>query len=319
MTSSSFTTRVIRVDRVADNIRAYTLAREDTQPLPEFSAGAHIDLLLDNGMARQYSLCSAPEALDSYRIAVQLEPSGRGGSAYIHEHIEAGSALSINAPRNHFELNESADHYLLIAGGIGITPLMLMAARLKALGKPFTLHYLCRTPEQAAFQGELEQQFGDQVQFHFSYGDSSKRLDLDALFTGQKQATEVYTCGSEPLLQSILDTADKYPDIQVIFERFSAASNVGHAENAAFEIELARSGKTLSVAADQSILEVLRAEGFSVETMCEEGLCGSCEVDLLEGEADHRDSVLTDAEKQEQSALMVCCSRAASARLKLDL
>ena len=319
MTSSSITTRVIRVDRVADNICAYTLAREEKQPLPEFGAGAHIDLLLDNGMARQYSLCSAPEALDSYRIAVQLETSGRGGSAYIHEHIEAGSALSINAPRNHFELNESADNYLLIAGGIGITPLMLMAARLKALGKPFTLHYLCRTPEQAAFQGELEQQLGDQVQFHFSYGDSRRRLDLDALFAGQKQATEVYTCGSEPLLQSILDAAENYPDIQVIFERFSAASNVGQAANSAFEIELARSGKTLSVAADQSILEVLRAEGFNVETMCEEGLCGSCEVDLLEGEADHRDSVLTDAEKQEQSALMVCCSRAASGRLKLDL
>lgn len=319
MTSLTLTTRIVRVDQVAENTRAYTLARNDNQPLPEFSAGAHIDLLLNNGMIRQYSLCSDPAQLGHYQVAVQLEADGRGGSAYIHEQLQAGDELQINAPRNHFELNESADNYLLIAGGIGITPLMLMAARLRELGKPFTLHYLCRTSEQAAFRDQLAQQLGDQVQFHFTQGDTARRLDLAQLFAVQPDGTEVYTCGSEALLQSILDAAEKQPNVQVFFERFSAAPTDENAVNEGFEIELARSGKVLQVGADQSILQVLRDEGFTVETMCEEGLCGSCEVDLLEGEADHRDSVLTEPEKQEQNVLMVCCSRAASSRLKLDL
>jgi len=157
------------------------------------------------------------------------------------------------------------------------------------------------------------------VEFHYSYGDAQRRLDIPALFADQPEGTQVYTCGSERLLQSILAAADAHPEISVHFERFAAAPTADCAENSTFEIELAGNGKVVEVQPDQSILEVLRGEGYQIETMCEEGLCGSCEVTLLEGEADHRDSVLTDDEKAEQSALMVCCSRARSPRLKLDL
>ncbi|MEH6576070.1 MAG: PDR/VanB family oxidoreductase [Amphritea sp.] len=319
MTSQTIATRITAVEQVAENVRAYTLACDDQSALPEFSAGAHIDLLLDNGLIRQYSLCSDPARCHEYQVAVLLEDEGRGGSAWIHKHLQQDTELQIHAPRNHFELNESADNYLLIAGGIGITPIMLMAARLQQLNKPFKLHYLSRTPEQAAFAEQLSQQLGDQIQCHYSYGDSNKRLNIAELFSAQQQSTEVYTCGSEPLLQSILDAAEDKANIKVIYERFSAAPIDDSIVNGGFEVELANSGKVIEILPEQSILEVLRAEGHQIETMCEEGLCGSCEVGLLEGEADHRDSVLTADEQAEQSVLMVCCSRANSARLKLNL
>lgn len=319
MTSQSITTRVTAVEQVAQNVHAYTLACDDRSVLPEFSAGAHIDLLLDNGQIRQYSLCSDPARRHEYQVAVLLEEDGRGGSAWIHKHLRKDSELQIHEPRNHFELNESADNYLLIAGGIGITPIMLMATRLQQLDKPFTLHYLSRTPEQAAFAEQLSQKLGDRIQCHYSYGDSNKRLNIDELFGAQQQSTEVYTCGSEPLLQSILDAAEDKASIKVIYERFSAAPIDETIVNGSFEVELANSGKIIEILPEQSILEVLRAEGHQIETMCEEGLCGSCEVGLLEGDADHRDSVLTVDEQAEQSVLMVCCSRANSTRLKLDL
>ncbi|WP_271271620.1 PDR/VanB family oxidoreductase [Aliamphritea hakodatensis] len=319
MSSQPITTRITAAEDVAGQIRAYTLEATDGSELPDFSAGAHIDVLLGNDLIRQYSLCSDPAERHHYRIAVLHEPDGRGGSDYMHRQLKAGDELKIHGPRNHFELDMSGDNYLLLAGGIGITPIMLMALQLQAAGKPFTLHYLCRTPEQAAFRHWLEETFGSAVEFHYSYGDAAKRLDLRALFSLQNQPTRVYTCGSEGLLQAILDAAESLPDIEVNFERFSAAPVADDAVSEAFEIEIASSGETLQVGEAQTILEVLQDAGHEIETMCKEGLCGSCEVDLLEGEADHRDSVLNDAEKAEQNVLMVCCSRARTPRLKLDL
>ena len=321
MTSQIITTNIVAVEQVADNIRAYTLACDDQSYLPKFSAGAHIDLLLANGMTRQYSLCGEPSNSQHFKIAVLLEEDGRGGSTWIHNQLQQGSELQIHAPRNHFELDENSENYLLIAGGIGITPIMLMATRLQHLNKPFTLHYLCRTPEQAAFSKQLQQQLGDKLQCHYSYGDSEKRLNISKLFSQQTQATQVYTCGSQWLLQSILDAEQQHPNISVKFERFAAAPVDESLANAGFEVEIATSGEIITVLPQQSILQVLRAQGHQIETMCEEGLCGSCEVGLLEGEADHRDSVLTVDEQAEHSVLMVCCSRAHSnsPRLKLDL
>lgn len=319
MTSQPICTRITAIDDVADQVRAFTLEAADGSSLPEFSAGAHIDVLLENGLNRQYSLCSDPADTRHYRIAVLNEPEGRGGSAFMHQQLKAGDELQIHAPRNHFQLDTGADNYLLLAGGIGITPIMLMALELQQAGKQFTLHYLSRTPEQAAFHQWLETQFGAAVKFHYSYGDAAKRLDIKALFAEQQVATQVYTCGSEPLLQAILDAAEALPLVEVFFERFSAAPVDENSVSESFEIEIASSGERLQVSEDQSILEVLQKAGHQIETMCKEGLCGSCEVELLEGEADHRDSVLTDAEKAEQNVLMVCCSRATSPCLKLDL
>jgi len=319
MTSQSIATRITHIEQVADHVCAYTLATLDATPLPGFEAGAHIDLVLNNGMIRQYSLCSDPGNTSHYQIAVLHEAAGRGGSAWIHQQLKTGDTLQINPPRNHFQLDENASNYVLIAGGIGITPIMLMAQRLQQLNKIFSLHYLSRTPEEAAFHQQLAQQFEGHIEFHHSYGDPSRRLNIPALFAGQPEGTQVYTCGSERLLQSILDAGEAHPEISVHFERFAAAPVADDVENSSFEVELASSGKVLEIQPDQSMLEVLRSEGYQIETMCEEGLCGSCEVALLDGEADHRDSVLTADEKAEQSVVMVCCSRAHSPRLKLDL
>lgn len=318
MTSQVINTTINSVEEIADNVRLYTLSSADNQVLPSFSAGAHIDLLLDNGMVRQYSLCNQPES-PHYQVAVQYEQEGRGGSAYIHQSLSAGDALKINAPRNHFKLDNQAENYLLLAGGIGITPIMLMAFELLAQGKSFQLYYLCRERSQAAFADLLTEKLGDRVHFCFSQDTDSQRLDIPNLLAQQPENTQVYTCGSERLLQSILTAAENQPGIQVHFERFSAAPQNEAIENQGFEIELASTGQVLQVEPDQSILQVLQSEGVQIETMCKEGLCGSCEVNLLEGEADHRDSVLTDGEKAEQSVLMACCSRAHSERLVLDL
>ncbi len=319
MTSQPITTRISAIEDIAAQTRAYTLEATDGSELPAFSAGAHIDVLLGNDLIRQYSLCSDPAERRHYRIAVLHEPDGRGGSDYMHRQLQVGDELNIHPPRNHFELDMSAGNYLLLAGGIGITPIMLMALQLQAAGKLFTLHYLCRTPEQAAFRHWLEDTFGAAAVFHYSYGDAAKRLDLSALFAAQQQPTQVYTCGSEALLQSILDAADPLPQIEVSFERFSAVPVAEDAVSEAFEVEIASSGEILQVGEAQTILEVLQDAGHQIETMCKEGLCGSCEVELLEGKADHRDSVLNDAEKAEQNVLMVCCSRALTPCLKLDL
>ncbi|MGB1237961.1 MAG: PDR/VanB family oxidoreductase [Pseudomonadales bacterium] len=318
MNSSALTVRIENIEQLTADVRSYRLTPLDGGELPTFNAGAHIDLLLGEELIRQYSLCGDPQQRGSYQIAVLKDPHSRGGSDYIHAELNAGDTLTINAPRNHFALDESAAHYQLIAGGIGITPIMLMAARLQALGKSFTLHYLCRSAEQAPFASQLKEQFGDALNFHFTGGDAAKRLNIEALFAAQPAGTQVYTCGSEGLLQAILNAGEQQPHVKIHFERFSAAP-VDSSDDKAFEIELSSSGERLSVAPEQSILEVLQAAGHSIDTMCKEGLCGSCEVEMLGGEADHRDSVLSDDEKAEQSVLMVCCSRAKSDVIVLDL
>ncbi len=321
--SQQILARIASVEEVAERIRLYTLVAADGSRLPRFTPGAHIDLTLGNALTRQYSLCNSCEENGDaddrhrYQIAVYREPESRGGSDYIHRHVQAGDQLLINRPRNHFELDESGDHYLLLAGGIGITPLIPMARRLKRLGRPFSLHYLCRTPQQAAFRTLVQDEFAEQIHFHFSQQDG--RVDIDTLLADCPQGTRVYTCGSERLLQTIIAAAENHHNISLHFERFSAAPPPDASANRAFEIELNSNGKVLRVDPEQSILEVLRSDGHQIETMCEEGLCGSCEVGLLGGDAEHRDSVLTDEEKAEQSVLMVCCSRARSERLKLDL
>lgn len=318
MTNQALSVRIDKIEQLTDQIRSYHLTCQDHSALPSFSAGAHIDLLLGNGLIRQYSLCGNPENTHSYQIAVLQDPASRGGSDYIHQHLIQGESLQINAPRNHFTLDESARDYLLIAGGIGITPIMLMAKRLQTLGKNFQLHYLCRSADQAAFATQLADELGANVHFHYTCGDAAKRLDIAQLFSQQAADTQVYTCGSEPLLQAILAAAEQQPNIRVHYERFSAAPSVEREEQA-FEIEIASTKERLSVTPEQSILEVLQHAGHNIDTMCKEGLCGSCEVEVLKGQIDHRDSVLSDDEKAEHSVLMVCCSRAKDDLLVLDL
>jgi vanillate O-demethylase ferredoxin subunit len=247
------------------------------------------------------------------------EAHGRGGSDYIYQNLEVGDKLRVSSPRNNFELDEDGSNHLLIGGGIGITPLIPMAARLLQLGKRFEFHHLCRSPANAAFRGELERALGRRVHFHYSYADANLRLDIGGLIAEQSPGTRIYACGSESILQTVSMAAEQRGDVSVRVERFARSPANGPPSARPFEVELASTGEVIPVPADQSILKTLRARGHHIDSACEEGLCGSCEVGLLEGEADHRDSVLTEAEKAEQDVLMVCCSRAHSPRLKLDL
>jgi len=318
--SEELLARVVSVNDEAENIRSFTLVSENGKPFPAFTPGAHIDLILDNGLARQYSLCNNSTLTDHYKIAVLREQQSRGGSSYIFDTIRNNDVLHITSPNNHFKLDETHDKYLLLAGGIGITPIISMAYRLAELGKQFEFHYVCRTPEKTAFSDELKSSsFGKSVHIHHSYGEPNRRLDINQLLSSCASGTQVYTCGPEPLIETILKNAEGKTNVSVFYECFFAQHEVHEAGDKAFEIELASSGKVLPVTADESILDVLNKEGITVETMCKEGVCGTCEIALLEGEAEHRDSVLTDDEKAENSALMVCCSRAKTKRLKLDL
>lgn len=318
MQNRQISVHVARVEPVGDGINAYMLKRKDGGLLPRFTPGAHIDLFLENGMVRQYSLCNDPENLGQYRIAVYREPNGRGGSEYIHTQLAKNSALNIGEPRNNFELDETAERYLLVAGGIGITPLIPMAHRLRALNKKFDLYYLCRGPKQAAFCYELEHSFGENITFHFSDVER-RRLDLRTIFNEVSEPTQVYTCGPEQLITGVLDTGADYSNLTIKYERFAAARSDIIQENSPFQVRIASTGETFEVTSDESLLQALRRRGHGVTSLCEEGICGSCCISLLEGEADHRDFVLTDAEKSGQTMILACCSRAKSASLTLDL
>lgn len=313
----------VQVDRVreeAENIRSYRLRPLDGRPLPAFTPGAHIDLLLPADLIRQYSLCNYyPDDDGYYEIGVLREPSGRGGSEYVHQSLTVGDVIAIEGPRNHFELDENA-HSILIAGGIGITPLLSMCRNLSVIDASFELHYLTRRPETAAFTPRLRHpSLRDRVHHHYARDDiESGRLYVNELLAEARPGTHIYCCGPPGLIECVRQAAGHWPAGSISFERFVAA-NTDEANLSSFEIEIASSGQICVVPEDKSILRVLREIGICVESQCEEGLCGTCETGLLEGEAEHRDSVLSDDEKAEQSALMVCCSRARSPRLKLDL
>lgn len=296
-------------------ITGLTLAAADGSVLPATDPGTHVDLWLPGGLVRQYSVIErTPDG--AYRIAVLHEPASRGGSAYLCEQIRMGDRLALSGPRNHFKLDEHADAYVLLAGGIGITPILPMARRLAELNKPFTLHYLARSRERAALLDALaEPALAGRVQLHLSEEHGS--VDLAALLSTPRPGAHLYVCGPARLIDGVLAAAQGWPTGTLHFERF--ASVEAPASTAAFEVELARSARVLTVAPEQSILQSLRGAGVCIESICGKGVCGSCAVPLLAGEAEHRDSVQTDAEKALQQTVYVCVSRAKTARLVLDL
>ena len=317
--------RVVAVSDVAVDVRAYELASADGRPLPEYTAGSHIDVHAPCGLVRQYSLCNhmhpptparcTPTLANRYRIAVKKEPDGRGGSLSMHEDVEIGSALAISAPRNYFPLSPEAGTSLLIAGGIGITPIYAMAQSLAAGQRPWTLHYCARSAPHAAFYRELEALGGGRVVAHFS---EVPVLDVAALLGAQAPDTHLYCCGPVGLMSVVNAAAASWEPRRVHFEWFAAPA-VDHTQDAAFEIELKRSGTVLTVPADRTILQVVRECGIDAPSACEQGVCGTCETRLLAGEGDHRDLLLTAEERAENRSMMICVSRARSRRLVLDL
>jgi len=297
---------VARAWEEAPRIRAIELRAANGAELPPFNAGAHLDLHLPNGLIRQYSIWSDPADRTRYCIAVLREEISRGGSIAAHA-LRVGATLQIGPPRNSFPLQDSAATSLLIAGGIGITPILPMLDR---AGDDWQLVYGGRTRSSMAFTAELAAH-GDRVSFRPQ--DEHGLLDLPSLLADVSPGTAVYCCGPEPLLAAVeaLGPADLH------VERFTAIVDEGPRE--AFEVELAGSGRVLPVPPDRSILEVVEEAGVTVLSSCREGTCGTCETAVLGGEPDHRDSVLTADERLENEVMMLCVSRACSARLVLDL
>jgi vanillate O-demethylase ferredoxin subunit len=318
--SEELDVRVKRVTVEAEDIRSFEFADPRGPDLPPFTAGSHLDVHLPNGLVRQFSLCNDPRETHRYVVAVLREPGGRGGSACMHDVVREGDEVTITAPQNHFPLHEAAERHLLIAGGIGITPMLAMVRRLAALGADYTLHYCTRNAEKTAFREELMgEPFASHVRFHHDGGDPSKGLDVDALLSEVEAGTHVYCCGPIGLMHAVTDASDHWPLGTVHFEFFATDPDVVEEPSTGFEVEIASTGAVYKVPPDKTILDVLLDQGHDVDSSCEEGLCGTCIVDVLEGEPDHRDFVLDDEEKESNKLITVCCSRAKSARLKLDL
>ncbi|MEH6629762.1 MAG: PDR/VanB family oxidoreductase [Halopseudomonas aestusnigri] len=303
----------------AQNIRTYELVSPSGEPLPSFTAGSHVDVFLSNGLVRQYSLSNSSNEQLRYVIGVQKDENSRGGSSYLHDTFKVGDEVEISIPRNHFELDESAQRYKLIGGGIGITPILSMARRLKALGKPFQLYYACRNEDRAAFMEELK---SSELSSHviFSFDDVHGPLKTQSLFSRVDPGVQIYCCGPGGLMDAVKEATLAWPVDTVRFEHFAADDSTGPREDDdRFEVVIQSTGKVLQVPADKSILTVLEENGIFVDHACCEGICGTCETGLIEGDVDHRDMILTEDEKSENQVLMVCCSRAKSNRLTLDL
>ncbi|WP_206996386.1 PDR/VanB family oxidoreductase [Trinickia mobilis] len=305
------------------NIQSYELVDPEGRDLPPFTAGAHIDVHLENGIVRQYSLCNSPGDRRRYVIAVLRDEKGRGGSKAVHEHLKVQDRVRVSCPRNHFELAEGARKVILIAGGIGVTPLKSMAHQLAGRDDAgCELHYCARDAQSAAFTEELASLIEPgRLHFHFDGGDPAKGLDIAQLLRNEAQdGTHVYYCGPAGFMRACADASADWPKGTVHCEHFKAPERAVPRDErtpGGFTVEIASTGERLRVPVDQSIADVLKAAGVPVQTSCEAGLCATCKVRYLSGEVEHQDCIL-DGDDQ-QNFLTICVSRAKSELLVLDL
>ena len=320
-TDNRLTLGVTEKRRLADGIHLFELQARDGLPLPAFGAGAHVLIDTPAGLARRYSLCNAPGETHRYCVAVKRDPASRGGSASMIDDVEVGMQLSVSAPENYFALDAGASEYLLIAGGIGITPLRAMMAELDARNAPWRLIYCTRTPETTAFLDELAVDYrAGRVEIHHDFGDASRSLNFEERLATRHGDTHLYCCGPRALMQAVRDATSQWPASSVHFEDFGTSAPLPSADDAGekpFVVRLQRSNVTVEVAPGQSILSALREHGIETPSSCEAGTCGKCRTTLCAGTADHRDFVLDDDEYDH--AIMICVSRAKSSELVLDL
>lgn len=319
-TDKMWPVRVTAVESIGPRIKRFTLAAEDGGELPAFSGGSHVLVRMQQGercFSNAYSLIGAPGASRHYQIAVQRETPSKGGSAFMHEQVSVGSRLAISTPSNLFGLAPHAAHHLLIAGGIGITPFLSQMPELAATGASYELHYAGRGIEHAALCAELRAS-PYAAHCHFYPADAGRRLDLHRLLAAQPAGTHVYVCGPLRLIDGVQTAAGELgiDETRLHWERFCQAP----ASGGAFTLVLQRSGRELQVAEGQSILQAIESSNLMrVDCMCREGVCGTCETAILEGEAEHRDQYLSAEEKAAQRSLLICVSRARGSRLVLDL
>lgn len=312
-----FKLKVAQKKKLAEGIYLFKLQHPDGAQLPPFTAGSHLTVEVPMGARRNYSLCSNPAEQNFYQIAVKRDAAGRGGSISMVDEVNEGDLLPVSIPRNNFELHPRASKFLFVAGGIGITPIFSMMRHLKTQGNDqFRLIYCTRDPESTAFLEDLKSpEFEGKVQIHHDYGDINNAHDFWPLLETPTNE-HIYCCGPRGLMDAVADMSGHWSSGSVHFESFGVDASA-YAANAPFTVQLHKSEKSVPVPADQSILEALRGAGLRVPSSCESGTCGSCKTTLLSGEAEHRDMVLTDEEKQDH--IMVCVSRARSAELVLDL
>jgi len=301
--------QVAAVRELAEDTFEYILMEPDGGDLPEFTPGAHVDIAVPIGGMRKYSLVSDPIDRSQYVLAIKREPQGEGGSVSFIDTFKAGMIVEVSVPRNDFPLEVKAGPAILIAGGIGITPILCMARYLKRIGLPFELHYLTRTPEGTAYRQELlEGALADHATIHHTYGDSSRRLDLRPLLAEPDEKV-VYCCGSTELLHAVRAAAAHWPRGTVHFEDFGTTPDShGQPGDKAFRVRLQGDEEAHLVPSGRSILEVLRDAGLDLPSSCEAGTCGACRMVLVSGTADHRDLVLFPDEYDDN--IIICCSRA---------
>ena len=286
--------------------------------LPAFTAGAHLEVHLANGLVRHYSLCNDPVERDRYCIGVGLARDSRGGSRFVHDTVRVGATLSVSAPRNNFPLERAAAEYVFVAGGIGITPIMAMVRACQAAHKPWRLFYCARNRQRTAFYEDLRAIAPDRVRFHFDDEQDGRLFDATAVMAGLSAEAHLYTCGPAPLMKAVEAAAAGHPQDRVHFEWFTAAE-VDTARDKPFTVVLRNSGTRYEVPPGRSILEVLEDHGAGVPYSCREGLCATCRTTVLAGEVDHRDTVLSASEKAGNQEMMICVSRAKSDVLELEL
>lgn len=316
----TLTVRVERISRQTPEILAFELAHPWGRALPGYEAGAHIDVHMPGGFSRQYSLArwSLSNAASSYVIGVKREAESRGGSASMHERVREGDLLAISAPRNTFALREEAGHHLLMAGGIGMTPLLAMAQALAARGASFTLCVFARSEEHLAFADALHSPaLAPHLRLHLDQGGASQRIDLRALLAERTPETHLYVCGPGGFMTAVREAAAHWPEDTLHAEYFAAPTDANTSTGLPFTLRLAQRGISVAVAADQTAVDALHEVGIDIPVSCQQGLCGTCVVEGDGEGAEHRDFCLTGSERRHKVAL--CCSRAKGRELVLQL
>lgn len=302
----------------AEGIHSFELQALDASPLPPFTAGAHIELRLANGLQRSYSLLNSQNERHRYVIAISRDPKSRGGSRFIHDQLRVGQEVRISAPRNNFVLAEDARHTVLVSGGIGITPLLGMIARLESLDRSWELFYCARSRRCAAFLGQLEHRYAasDRLRVHLD-DEMGAVFDVASALQDAPADAHVYCCGPTPMLDAFLAAAAQRPSSHVHVEYFTARESP--AREGGFYVMLLKSQQELYVDAGQTILQTVLDAGVDASYSCMEGICGACETRVVEGVPEHRDVVLTQEERDSNRSMMICCSGCRGERLVLDL